>query len=173
MNVTNLCSVSCGDHHSAAITRYIAIIYRIRRLIIRLQPNSRYISLLYSSGECFVWGHSGSGRLGFSQQVGGVFNHVLLPSPLEGLRSRGTRVIQVACGGYHTLFLTLTREVYSAGANDSGQLGIDSRTEILGLTKVMLDEPACFIAAGDRSSAVICDSRFFIDNLFSHLYMYP
>ena len=38
----------------------------------------------------------------------------------------GDYVTKVACGAYHTSFLTRFNQVYVTGANNLGQLGIDS-----------------------------------------------
>lgn len=39
------------------------------------------------------------------------------------------KVVQVACGARHSLFLFSSGLVASVGANDRGQLGLDSKTE--------------------------------------------
>lgn len=43
--------------------------------------------------------------------------------PLAGSASEGKRVIQIACGNYHSLALNAQGEVYAWGANGFGQLG--------------------------------------------------
>ena len=40
--------------------------------------------------------------------------------------SAGDYVTKIACGAYHTLYLTRFRQVFAAGANNLGQLGVDS-----------------------------------------------
>ena len=39
--------------------------------------------------------------------------------------AKGDYVTQIACGAFHTCFLTRFKQVYSTGLNDLGQLGIE------------------------------------------------
>ncbi|XP_022919461.1 probable E3 ubiquitin-protein ligase HERC4 isoform X2 [Onthophagus taurus] len=68
----------------------------------------------------FGWGSTVHGELG----LGGVEEeHILVPKDLEFTDAK--KVVEVACGPHHTLFLTKEGKVYSCGNNDYGQLGHD------------------------------------------------
>uniref|UniRef100_A0A665UJA5 RCC1-like domain-containing protein n=1 Tax=Echeneis naucrates TaxID=173247 RepID=A0A665UJA5_ECHNA len=69
--------------------------------------------------DVFSWGLNSHGQLGLGKQVSVQHN----PAPVWALC--GVAVTQIAAGGNHTLFLTLSGPVYCCGANKSGQLGLN------------------------------------------------
>jgi len=68
------------------------------------------------SGSIFIFGDGDCGQLGFGEDV----TERLRPAPLE---LEGEQVVQVVCGGMHTVALTTQGNVYSWGVNDEGALG--------------------------------------------------
>jgi len=70
-------------------------------------------------------------------------------------------VVQVACGGAHTLFRTEEGRVYSAGLNDHGQLGLGDFQEHPTVQLVEGIERCTHIAAGNFHSVVVCDGEAF------------
>ncbi|XP_065336308.1 RCC1 and BTB domain-containing protein 2-like [Cloeon dipterum] len=73
------------------------------------------------SGSVFSWGNNGSGQLGL-----GTKECTEVPTKISGCLEH-KKVVQVACGGYHTLTLTSEGEVYAFGCNAYGQLGLGSK----------------------------------------------
>ncbi len=71
---------------------------------------------LTEHGELLVWGSNTHGQLG----IPGV-SRVNLPQTVAAMRR--SHVLEVACGGAHTLVLTSSREVFSWGSGFFGQLG--------------------------------------------------
>eukprot|EP01052_Picozoa_sp_SAG31_P008437 SAG31_NODE_426_length_15814_cov_25.737066_9_plen_1416_part_00 len=69
-------------------------------------------------GKVYMQGLNNYGQLGYGRRR----NEWL---PRHVLHLSGTIVKQVACGFYHTLFLTSNREVFVTGLNNSGQLGTE------------------------------------------------
>ena len=67
--------------------------------------------------DIYVWGHNTWGQLGL-----GHAHNVPYPEPVDSLRE--ATVSRVACGGHHLVLLTLQDEVWVAGKNDHGQLGV-------------------------------------------------
>ena len=67
------------------------------------------------SGEFFVWGNNTAGQLG----TGNTDEHL---SPYK-CTNWPSNIIDVKCGGSHTLVLTSSKELYSCGSNSNGELG--------------------------------------------------
>ncbi|XP_066487809.1 probable E3 ubiquitin-protein ligase HERC6 [Tiliqua scincoides] len=88
--------VSCGKEHSLAIC---------------------------SNGDLFSWGGGTFGQLGT-----GELQERLIPKKIEFDRKTDTlsqvKIIQTACGHYHSIALTRDGRVYSWGQNTYGQLGL-------------------------------------------------
>jgi len=86
--------MSCGGAHTAALT---------------------------DDGQMYVWGRGNEGQLGL-----GDFRPRAVPALLKALgdKAAGTTVLQVACGGAHTLVLVDNGDVYGFGSNDDMQLGM-------------------------------------------------
>lgn len=88
--------VSCGGAHTAALT---------------------------DDGQLYVWGRGNEGQLGL-----GDYRPRTVPALLKSLgdQTTGTTVLQVACGGAHTIALVDNGDVYTWGSNDEMQLGLGS-----------------------------------------------
>ncbi|XP_037933955.1 probable E3 ubiquitin-protein ligase HERC4 isoform X2 [Teleopsis dalmanni] len=66
----------------------------------------------------YCWGNTVHGELG----LGGIEEeHILIPRKMSW--KPDTSICHIACGKWHTLFLTVDGKVYSCGNNDNGQLG--------------------------------------------------
>ncbi|XP_065336895.1 RCC1 and BTB domain-containing protein 1-like [Cloeon dipterum] len=70
------------------------------------------------SGSVFSWGGNGYGQLGL-----GTTGYTQVPTKILGCLEQ-KKVVQVACGGDHTLALTSEGEVYAFGRNANGELGL-------------------------------------------------
>ena len=64
----------------------------------------------------YTVGRNDSGQLGLEHPY-----HEFTPRPVPSLSTK--QVVQTACGLHHSVFVTLSGEVYSCGFNDNGQLG--------------------------------------------------
>jgi len=86
--------VSCGASHSAALT---------------------------DDGQLYIWGRGNEGQLGL-----GDLRPRAVPALVKALgdKSAGTTVLQVACGGSHTIVLCDNGEVFTWGSNEEMQLGL-------------------------------------------------
>ncbi|KAK3243263.1 hypothetical protein CYMTET_47072 [Cymbomonas tetramitiformis] len=79
-------------------------------------------ALISTDGVVMTCGYNFSCKLGHSDG-----EDRRTPCPVPSLLS--FKVGSVACGGFHTLFLTTCGKVFSAGANGSGQRGVGSTDE--------------------------------------------
>lgn len=101
-----------GAHHSAAVT---------------------------ATGECLVWGRIDGGQLGISFTPAQLQNPELIRhdernKPRICLRPTQVpnigKVIHVACGTDHTIFVNESGKAYATGINSSGQLGLGSDDDV-------------------------------------------
>ncbi|XP_015600373.1 X-linked retinitis pigmentosa GTPase regulator [Cephus cinctus] len=112
-------------------------------------------AFLTETGLLYVCGESESGKIGivvnFSTQVAPKL--LQLPMP----------IVDVACGGHHTLVLTDTGTVHCFGSNASGQLGMgidvtEVQTPKLLPKDSLQGETISKIACGESHSAIITES---------------
>jgi len=88
----------------------------------------------------FCWGNMSQGQLG----LGGIEDEQIY-SPRELMAIKSRRVMTVAAGVDHTLFILDDATLYSCGSNDYGQLGHDKShrrpgTCYLFLIRVIVDQ---------------------------------
>ena len=84
--------------------------------VVQVSAGQWHSLVLTESGEVYSFGDGSDGRLGHGDQ-----EDQNLPKLIEAMR--GKRVVQVSAGGYHSLVLTESGEVYSFGNGRYGQLG--------------------------------------------------
>nr|CAB3265496.1 RCC1 domain-containing protein 1 [Phallusia mammillata] len=82
----------------------------------KLSCGKDHQAIVTESGQVFTWGIGSRGQLG----NGGLMT---LESPTLVEALDGVRVIDICCGGWHTLALAESKDVYSWGWNESGQTG--------------------------------------------------
>ncbi|URE23869.1 Regulator of chromosome condensation (RCC1) repeat [Musa troglodytarum] len=105
---------------------------------------------LTSDGQIWNWGANSNYELGRGNNVSDW-----RPQPIPSLK--GTRVIQIASGGYHSLALTDTGKVLSWGHGGHGQLGhpsVQNQKVPLGI-EALAQEHIVHIACGGSTSAAV------------------
>ncbi|KAJ2944006.1 hypothetical protein O0L34_g8330 [Tuta absoluta] len=78
--------------------------------------------LLTDSGRVYTWGNGRRLQLGH----GDLTN---LESPVEVEALGGIKIIKISAGGWHSLALSESGDLYAWGWNDTGQLGIKSQPD--------------------------------------------
>ncbi|CCW70188.1 unnamed protein product [Phytomonas sp. Hart1] len=69
-----------------------------------------------AAGVVYSWGLGNNGRLGHGDEA-----DVLHPTPVRALSA--VDIVEVACGSFHTVFLTADGRAYACGDNQAGQCG--------------------------------------------------
>ncbi|XP_049470196.1 RCC1 domain-containing protein 1 isoform X1 [Panthera uncia] len=87
----------------------------------RLELGAEHALLLDEAGQVFSWGQGRHGQLGH-----GTLEAELEPRPLEALQ--GVPMAEVAAGGWHSVCVSETGDIYIWGWNESGQLALPSRS---------------------------------------------
>uniref|UniRef100_A0A8C5KZA8 RCC1 domain containing 1 n=1 Tax=Jaculus jaculus TaxID=51337 RepID=A0A8C5KZA8_JACJA len=87
----------------------------------QLDLGNEHVLLLCAAGQVFSWGGGRHGQLGH-----GTLEAELEPRMLEALQ--GLRMAQVAAGGWHSVCVSETGDIYTWGWNESGQLALPARS---------------------------------------------
>jgi hypothetical protein len=97
----------------------------IGKTIVQVVCGYYHTIFLDDNGNVYSCGYNDNGQLGYTND--NIFNtNVFTPKQIEpapGDDLSGKKIVQVACGSYHTIFLDDNGNVYSCGLNISGQLG--------------------------------------------------
>uniref|UniRef100_A0ABI7VTV5 RCC1-like domain-containing protein n=1 Tax=Felis catus TaxID=9685 RepID=A0ABI7VTV5_FELCA len=106
-----------------------------------------------TEGELYTFGEPESGKLGLPNQL--LCNH-RMPQPVPGIPEK---VVQVACGGGHTVVLT-EKAVYTFGLGQFGQLGLGTflfETSVPKVIEHVKDQKISSISCGENHTALITD----------------
>ncbi|XP_007943342.1 RCC1 domain-containing protein 1 [Orycteropus afer afer] len=87
----------------------------------RLELGAEHALLLGAAGQVFSWGSGRHGQLGH-----GTLEAELEPKLLEALQ--GLHMAEVAAGGWHSVCVSETGDIYIWGWNESGQLALPTRS---------------------------------------------
>lgn len=104
-------------------------------------------------GELYTFGETECGKLGLPQQL--LVNHTV-PQMVPGIPDK---VIQVACGGGHTVVLT-EKAVYTFGLGQFGQLGLGTflfETAEPRVIEPIKDQKIIYVSCGENHTALITD----------------
>ncbi|XP_072542835.1 uncharacterized protein rpgra [Salminus brasiliensis] len=110
-------------------------------------------------GRLFVFGNNNSGQLGLESK-----GPITKPVCVKALKNE--RIQFTACGNNHTLVSTSQGDIYAAGGNSEGQLGLghcDDRTSFQQLHPFYDHGPIRLLSAGcNTSAALTVDGRLFM-----------
>jgi alpha-tubulin suppressor-like RCC1 family protein len=149
--------------------RDVAVPTRVRgglenERVILVRIGNCFAAVLTVTGRVWTFGSSNRGQLG----TGEMRTRALPPHLLEGRISQ-FKIVQLSCGGVHTIALTESGRIFSWGCNDTGQLGLGDRNdrylptviegEVSGLgdRKTFSDKKVVFVSSSTFSNAVVTD----------------
>ena len=114
-----------------------------------ISAGNAHVIALKSDGTVWAWGLNSNGQLG----IGGVSN-VYEPTNIKDLN--GKNVIAIHAGEYHSIALTSDGDVYTWGANEHGQLGLnDASVFVAKPTKVNNLPEVVSISAGKEHTMLL------------------
>ncbi|KAF5351295.1 hypothetical protein D9758_008006 [Tetrapyrgos nigripes] len=146
-----ICQLACGENHVLALTR-TGFVYtwgdgtchqlgrkvtdhpwevamkpeRLElRNIVTLGAGYRHSFAVDNTGTVYGWGLNKSCQLGLGSQAG--MDYVLYPTPIPALdpaKHNGNKVVAIAAGEFHSLFLFNNGEVWSCGQSDQFAVGL-------------------------------------------------
>ncbi|XP_071539193.1 X-linked retinitis pigmentosa GTPase regulator-like isoform X3 [Panulirus ornatus] len=111
-----------------------------------------------ASGQAYAWGESDHGKLGLpGSQVPFHRHPQVVPLP--------EKIVQVAAGSAHTLFLSESGAVYSCGSGNSGELGQGGGELECWVPWQVVEtntRPVVAISCGDNHSSAITDDGYLL-----------
>eukprot|EP01124_Arcella_intermedia_P025572 TRINITY_DN4597_c0_g1_i1.p1 TRINITY_DN4597_c0_g1~~TRINITY_DN4597_c0_g1_i1.p1 ORF type:complete len:514 (-),score=118.61 TRINITY_DN4597_c0_g1_i1:43-1584(-) len=123
--------------------------------VIQLSCGYSHVLALTKDGQLFSWGHNGDGRLGLGNNT-----NLSVPTKITTIPSK---ILQIACGGQHSMALCSDGSLYSWGWNAYGQLGIgNTQNQSLPKKVIGISERIREIRCGYSHSMVITTR----DNLY-------
>ncbi|CAI5743899.1 unnamed protein product [Peronospora destructor] len=116
---------------------------------LRVSCGGWHTVVVAKSGECYAFGRGEYGRLGLGDAKSRTRPHLV-----KALQ--GKRVIQAACGGSHTLFVTSDGTAYVSGRADHGRLGLTDMKPLAIPTRLdLVHIPVRQVSAGGAHSVAI------------------
>lgn len=115
------------------------------RRVDRVAAGSMHSFAIDSDGDVWGWGLNLRGQTGIDTSVdinkGGYGEVIKTPLPVPTMCRgspilAGSRVVDIACGEFHSVFLLDDGRVFTCGAYDSGQLGLGPGHILASVNKV-------------------------------------
>ena len=107
-----------------------------------------HAAVLKKDGTIAIVGYNYSGQLG----TGNTNNALVFTVPYNA----GSNIIQVACGGSHTVALKKDGSVIVVGENSSGQLGLNTQDDMLSFTNMLnVNNDIIKVACGTNHTLVL------------------
>ncbi|XP_033866323.3 X-linked retinitis pigmentosa GTPase regulator-like [Acipenser ruthenus] len=126
---------------------------------VRISCGDEHTALVTDNGKLYMFGSNNWGQLCL-----GTKNTVNKPTCVKALKSEKVKL--TACGRNHTILYTAKGNVYTAGGNNEGQLGLGDTEERTSFHQVDFFTGQCKIkqlAAGSNISAALAeDGRLFM-----------
>mmetsp|Transcript_19528 Transcript_19528/g.21180 ORF Transcript_19528/g.21180 Transcript_19528/m.21180 type:complete len:410 (+) Transcript_19528:44-1273(+) len=128
--------------------------------VTRLSCGGMHSAAISIDGDVYCWGKSDSGQTGFSHWYLEFSTNIYWPRKVEELEHG----IDVSCGGFYTLVLTATGQVFAMGKEDYGCLGTgaeetahDTSTEGPSEVHTLTDSSIKQISAGGWHSCFLTE----------------
>ncbi|XP_033864029.2 X-linked retinitis pigmentosa GTPase regulator-like isoform X1 [Acipenser ruthenus] len=126
---------------------------------VRISCGDEHTALVTDNGKLYMFGSNNWGQLCL-----GTKNTVNKPTCVKALKSENVKL--TACGRNHTIVYTAKGNIYTAGGNNEGQLGLGDTEERTSFHQVDFFTGQCKIkqlAAGSNISAALAeDGRLFM-----------
>ncbi|GLD91610.1 hypothetical protein PINS_up000143 [Pythium insidiosum] len=128
--------------------------------IVKISCGGAHTAALTADGQVYTWGRSDSGQLGIGEkwvQESGDHGTLYVASPhlVDGFD--GEKVVQVACGAFHTAAVTESGKVFIWGKEDYGMLGVGQTSDIQTPKRIEFfdSKPALRVSCGGWHTVVV------------------
>eukprot|EP01124_Arcella_intermedia_P029934 TRINITY_DN6436_c0_g1_i2.p1 TRINITY_DN6436_c0_g1~~TRINITY_DN6436_c0_g1_i2.p1 ORF type:complete len:409 (-),score=66.88 TRINITY_DN6436_c0_g1_i2:45-1271(-) len=116
--------------------------------VVEFSCGGQHVLALSKMGEVYSWGHNQYGQLGMGYtRTGGT------PGKVIGLPA--LKVVQVACGGGHSMVLLVDGSLYAWGCNSNGEVGVGSSNQMVPVRVTGINEVIIQIRCGFAHSMAI------------------
>ncbi|KAL4527306.1 hypothetical protein Ndes2526B_g08991 [Nannochloris sp. 'desiccata'] len=142
-----------GLGHTASVTAPQRIVDGLEGVTVaEISCGGWHSACVSTSGEVFMWGRGEYGRLGLGDRSG---SSKLRPAKIWALE--GVKMVQVSCGGSHTLGVTADGKAWAWGRGSFGRLGTGEERDAISPVEVKLPGGperwhVIAVAAGGRHS---------------------
>ncbi|EPY27264.1 regulator of chromosome condensation [Strigomonas culicis] len=122
-----------------------------------LRAGPWHFAAVTKEGRVYTWGLGNNGRLGHGDEADQI-----PPTLVEALREK--KVIEVACGSFHTVFVTADGEAYACGDNEGAQCGVVGEFNVLTptLLKVCADRKVIHAGCGRHHTLLLLETGEFV-----------
>ena len=147
-NDSNLWSVGNNNHGQLFLKNTINCVSPKKTLfsnILKISSGTSHSLLQNQLGEIYVCGTNSHGQLGVNAKLN---DNLIFPCRIENCPPN---IIQIACGNNHTLFLDYDGNVFSAGDDEYGCLGIGENTKGNLINQILNIPPIKFISCAGNS----------------------
>lgn len=120
--------------------------------VVQVASGALHSLALTINGELYSWGCNGNGQLGLGD------NHRSpCRSPCRVMHLAAIPLTQVACGGYHSMALSLSGALFAWGLNSFGQLGTNDKNDrsLPTALKPLRSQRIKHVCCGDNHSAAL------------------
>jgi regulator of chromosome condensation len=98
--------------------------------IVQISAGANHVIAVAQDGKIYSWGIGEQGQLGRKVMTRNAHEASLLPRPINFRPYRRTAKFPFAfCGGYHTILVHESNELFAFGLNNYGQLGLGDLEE--------------------------------------------
>ena len=136
--------------------------------VVQVDCGMEHTAYLTADGDVFTCGEGEYGQLGLGYISLKEFRPIKLKfKSIE----QGDYVTKIACGAFHTCFLTRFKQVYATGLNNVGQLGIDSEKDQVNvptLVEFLTGKQIEDIACGESSFGVSNKGELYAWGLYNY-----
>jgi len=143
-----------GLGHTASVTAPQRIVDGLEGVTVaHISCGGWHSACVSTRGEVFMWGRGEYGRLGLGDKSG---SSKLRPAKIWALE-KGVKMVQVSCGGSHTLGVTADGKAWSWGRGSFGRLGTGEERDAISPVELKLPGGperwhVIAVAAGGRHS---------------------
>jgi len=124
--------------------------------IAQVAAGDQHMAVRTKEGQVYTWGYNDYGQLGWgihgTDRVGQQ-----RPNQVKGA-IENEEIIEVVCGGGHTVAISKTARVFAWGSNANGQLGHAMRDVFPEPVEIPLGDPVCKVRAGWQCTVYITES---------------
>lgn len=124
--------------------------------IVQVRAGDQHMAVLTKEGKVYTWGYNDFGQLGWGLHGEGRVGQQR-PQQVKGL-IENEEVIDVACGGGHTVAVTKSCRIFGWGSNTNGQLGHAMKQCFPEPVEIPLGDPVSKVKAGWQCTAYITES---------------
>lgn len=134
-----------------------------KETVVQLSAGANHLMAVTATGSVYAWGSGEQGQLGRRILERHKRATALRPTNVTPRSGRsGVVVERIACGAYHTLFLTRDGQVFVSGLNNHGQLGLGDTHDRINAelidSAVWQGQRVVQLSAGEHHSLALTDA---------------